>query len=100
MINGDVQNTNTACLHSMVYIISVTEKPHSKASAVKLWIISHSETLRGLTDCQHSASGPGRERERKWFAPAAEQRLLLEFQLINDWLIIDSFESEAKNKNY
>lgn len=28
MINADVQNTNTACLHSVVYINGVTDKYH------------------------------------------------------------------------
>lgn len=50
MINAAAQNTNTACLCSLVYIIDATDETHPEACITNLGAISHLELHRGMTD--------------------------------------------------
>lgn len=98
------KNTNTACSHSLVYI--TTEKARTKAFAVKLLNIPLSTTHRQdcfdwcQHQCQSCTSGPGGERKRKWFVPAAVQRLWLPVQLVYDWIIMVYLVDQAKNEKW
>lgn len=69
----------------------------SAVSCELFLIVSHSEPWQMYS--QRCTSGAGGDRGRERFVPAAVQRLWLPVQLIEDRIIIVSFESEAKNEN-